>query len=145
MNRPLAILLVDDEVIVRQSIVMLLKRAGHEVVGVGDGEIALEIMARRTFDLVISDLSMPGMQGDELVERIRQIRPAQHIIMVTAFVDEYRIFGRETGNIDALLLKPFMFHELTDTIKAVMADTDASASITWPAPLLDDNPANARL
>jgi len=50
MNRPLAILLVDDEVIVRQSIAMLLKRAGHEVVGVGDGESALEIMARRTFD-----------------------------------------------------------------------------------------------
>ena len=145
MNRRLSILLVDDEVIVRQSMAMLLKRAGHEVIGVGNGESALAMMARRPFDLVISDLSMAGMQGDELVERIRQLLPGQPIIMVTAFAEEYRIFGRGTGGVDALLLKPFTFLELTDTITQVMAEKTTPFPLGVPPSLAGEPSAADRV
>jgi len=114
---------VDDEPLVRQSLKMLLEHDGHEVCAVDSGEAALEQfaqLAQRKFDLVITDFSMPGMHGDELITRIREINPAQPIVMVTAFVEEYKVFGKASGNVDALLLKHFSFTELRETIEQVL-------------------------
>jgi len=110
---------VDDEAIVRRAIKMLLEHDGHMVFSVEGGELALAELAQRRFDLVITDFSMPGMKGDELVAHIRQIIPDQLIIMVTAFVEEYKIFGAVSGRVDALLLKPFSLKELRDVIEHV--------------------------
>ena len=98
----------------------LLDHDGHEVFAVESGAAALEQLAQRKFDLVITDFSMPGMHGDELVARIRESQPDQPIIMATAFVEEYRVFGQVSGNVDALLLKPFSFKELRETIEQVL-------------------------
>jgi len=110
---------VDDEAIVRRAIKMLLEHDGHMVFSVEGGELALAELAQRRFDLVITDFSMPGMKGDELVAHIRQIIPDQLIIMVTAFVEECKIFGAASGRVDALLLKPFSLKELRDVIEHV--------------------------
>ena len=104
---------------------MLLARDGHEVCAVDSGEAALEQIAQaagRKFDLVITDFSMPGMHGDELVTRIREVAPDQPIIMCTAFVEDYKVFGEASGQVDALLLKPFSFQELRESIEQVLDD-----------------------
>jgi len=101
---------------VRQSIKMLLEYDGHAVCTVDCGEAALEQFAERKFDLVITDFSMPGMHGDQLVARIRQLSPTQPIIMATAFVEDYEIFGEASGRIDALLFKPFSLKELRGAV-----------------------------
>jgi CheY-like chemotaxis protein len=114
------ILVVDDEAIVRRSIAMLLEHDGHDVCPVESGEAALVQLAQRRFDLIITDFSMPGIQGDQLVAKIRQRTPTQPIIMATAFVEEYRIFGQTSGRVDALLLKPFSIKELREAIELAL-------------------------
>ncbi|MGA2245965.1 MAG: response regulator [Verrucomicrobiota bacterium] len=120
MKQGVHILVVDDEPIIRKSISMLLEHDGHQVWQADDGEAALAEMAKRRFDLVITDFSMPGMHGDELVARIRQLLPDQPIIMITAFVAEFKVFGQAAGRVDALLFKPFSFKELREAIEAAL-------------------------
>ena len=114
-------MVVDDEPMVRGAISQLLAHCGHEVEQAGDGEAALAVLAQHSFDVVITDFSMPGMPGDQLVARIREHWPAQRVIMATGFVDEYKVFGQPAAHVDALLLKPFTFQELKDAIEQVMA------------------------
>jgi CheY-like chemotaxis protein len=121
VKQGLHILVVDDEPLLRQSIAMLLEHDGHEVWQADGGEAALAELAQRRFDVVITDFSMPGMHGDELVARIRQLLPAQPIIMATAFVEEFEVFGQADGHVDAFLLKPFSFKELREAIELVLA------------------------
>jgi CheY-like chemotaxis protein len=121
VKQGIQILVVDDEVAVRRSMKMMLEHAGHQVSQANCGEAALEQFARRNFDLVITDFSMPGMPGDQLVAQIRQLAPAQPIIMATAFAEDYKLFGRPGGNVDALILKPFTFKELLDAVAEVLS------------------------
>ena len=128
MKERASILVVDDEAMIREAVQRLLQHDGYEVIAVDSGEAALARLAERPFDLVMTDFSMPGMPGDELVKRIRERLPAQRIIMATAFVEEYRVFGQPTGSIDALLLKPFSFHELQDAVSMVLAQPNPQPS-----------------
>ena len=114
-------MVVDDEPLVRQSIERMLKFAGHNVVAVDNGEAALALLAERKFDVVMTDFSMPGMQGDQLVARIRQMLPHQPIILATAFAEEFKVFGQPGSSVDALLLKPFSLQELKDAISRVLS------------------------
>lgn len=132
MKQSFQILVADDEPIVRRSIQMLLEHDGHEVFAADSGETALAELAQRRYDLVITDFSMPGMHGDELAARIRKIRPEQAIIMATAFVEEYEVFGRESGQIDAMLLKPFSLIELREAIEQVLTPGQSSQASDTP-------------
>ena len=113
-------MIVDDESTVRQAIKRLLEHAGYEVEAVDGGHAALAAISERAYDLVITDFSMPGMSGDQLVTQIRERLPSQRIIMATAFVEEYKVFGQHSANVDALLLKPFSLKELHEAIAWVM-------------------------
>jgi two-component system, cell cycle response regulator CpdR len=134
------ILVVDDEAIVRRCIKMLLEHDGHRVWPVDSGEAALEQLSQRSFDLVITDFSMPGMHGDQMVARIRQMIPTQPIIMATAFVDDYQIFGQASGRVDALLLKPFSLKQLREAIEQALSSekldrTTGLPPIPTPSPI----------
>jgi len=120
MKNRLQILVVDDEPTVRQAIKQLLKHVGYEVEAVESGEAALDLMQQRVFDVVITDFSMPGMYGDQLAARIRTQSPGQPIIMVTAYAQEFKVFGQPYANVDALILKPFTLQELDEAIKQVV-------------------------
>jgi DNA-binding response OmpR family regulator len=120
MKKGLEILVVDDEALVGETIKLLLDHEKHKVCHVESGEAALAELEQRKFDLVITDFLMPGMQGDELVANIRQLAPAQPIIMVTAFIKEFKVFGQSNGKPDAILLKPFSLTELRDAIDRVL-------------------------
>jgi CheY-like chemotaxis protein len=120
MKKGLEILVVDDEAIIGESIKMMLGHEGHKVSHVDNGEAALAELAQRKFDLVITDFLMPGMQGDALVASIRQLAPAQPIILVTAFINEFKVFGQSASRPDVVLLKPFSLTELCDAIDRVV-------------------------
>ena len=121
MMRGISILIVDDEALVREAMQRLLEHDGYEVEAFSDGQSVLKRLQERTFDLVITDFSMPGMSGDELVTRIRELSPSQRIILATAYVEEFRVFGQPQDNVDAVLLKPFSFKELGEAVELVMA------------------------
>jgi DNA-binding response OmpR family regulator len=140
VRKRIQILVVDDEEMVRRSMKMLLEHDGHEVCLADSGEAALEILAQRKFELVITDFSMPGMHGDQLVVRIRQLIPNQPIIMASAFVEEYKIFGEASGQVDALLLKPFGMKELRAAIEQVLIQAPPEQTSDLP-PMAKSLPA----
>jgi CheY-like chemotaxis protein len=79
------ILVVDDDLGIRQSLAELLAREGCDVATAGDGAEALDVLAKSRFDLVLSDVVMPRMDGYELFITVRQRHPELPILMMTAF------------------------------------------------------------
>ena len=120
-NASYQILVVDDEPTVCKAIQMMLSFYGHEVETATDGAAGLARYEAGRFDLVITDYLMPEMKGDQLVARIKQIRPDQRVIMVTAFAEDFLSRGKPTGGVDHVLTKPFSLEDLRAAIAKVMA------------------------
>jgi len=79
-----AVLIVDDEAEIRESLQTLLELEGFEVEVAGSGEDGLAAMADRPFDLVLLDLTLPGRNGMEILSEIRTHDPRLPVIMITA-------------------------------------------------------------
>lgn len=73
------ILLVDDDVFLRDMYATKFMEKGDDVVGVGDARRALELLSEEPFDAVIMDMVMPGMTGIDLLRAIKEITQAQHV------------------------------------------------------------------
>lgn len=124
MSRPDAqkILAVDDEQDIIELLSYNLSREGFEVTTAADGEEALKKIRAKSFDLIILDLMMPGIQGMELCRILRNDPKTKSlpIIMLTAKTEEVdRILGLEMGA-DDYITKPFSPRELIARIKAVL-------------------------
>ena len=107
------ILLADDQPEVRETIKMLLGMDEHTVDEARDGQEALSLFEPGKFDLVITDYAMPVMRGDELATSIKQLAPAQPILMITGSAEK---FGGAKVAVDGLLNKPFGFEDLRHAI-----------------------------
>jgi two-component system, NtrC family, response regulator HydG len=79
------ILVIEDNRTMRDGLVITLSKMGLEVVGVEDGETALRLLAEKSFDLVVTDFKMPGMNGLEVLEKVKASRPDVDVILITAF------------------------------------------------------------
>lgn len=84
---PLKILLVDDEDGIRKVLKITLESAGYEILTAPDGETGLDIFVREAPDLVITDIKMPGIDGIELLKRIKHLNPETEVIMITGHGD----------------------------------------------------------
>ena len=129
------ILVVDDDVTVREVVVTYLRAAGHEVTEVADGLAALTAADERAFDLVLLDVMMPGMDGLEVARRLR-LASEVPIVLLTALGDEQdRVLGLELGA-DDYVTKPFSPRELTLRVASILRRTGEPAAAP-PAILLD--------
>ncbi len=104
-------LLVDDDALVREIIAMALREGGHTVVMAGDGRAALAALAREAFDLVISDILMPEMDGIELLRTIRKRHPQLAVLCISGgggsrHYMKYLDMGMSLGA-HMILAKPF--------------------------------------
>ena len=98
MNRKLRLLIVEDEPAIRMGLTDVFVFHGYEVEAAADGRAGLEHARTGRFDLVLLDVMLPGMNGFEVCERIRQDDPDQPIIMLTAkTADEDIITGLSLG------------------------------------------------
>ncbi len=79
------ILVVDDEGAIRYSISKTLQRIGYQVSAAGSGEEALELMSTQVFDVVLTDIRMPGLTGVELLARIKERAPDSIVILMTGY------------------------------------------------------------
>lgn len=114
------ILAVDDQRYFRELTEGLLGDAGYEVQTASSGEEALHILEREDFEIVMTDLVMPGIDGCELVRRIKERRPEQDIVMVTGVVDvKTAVEAMKQGAVD-YILKPFDRGALIDSIERIM-------------------------
>ncbi len=113
------VLVVDDDVTVREVVVSYLRAGGHEVAESADGETALKQMRAAPADLVVLDLMMPGIDGLEVCRRLRAIGDVP-IIMLTALGSETdRVVGLESGA-DDYVTKPFSPRELVLRVDALL-------------------------
>jgi DNA-binding response OmpR family regulator/GGDEF domain-containing protein len=121
------ILAVDDQRYFRELIAGMLAEEGFEAQTAASGEEALHILENADFDVVLTDLVMPGMDGSELVHRIKARRPDQSIIVVTGVVDvKTAVDAMKLGATD-YLLKPFDRRTLTVTLESILQNSRLKA------------------
>jgi two-component system KDP operon response regulator KdpE len=113
------VLVVDDEGGIRRVVRDALEQAGHEVETAADGVTALDSLEAETFDLVISDLSMPGMGGLEVVRRIRE-KSAVPILILTVRQEEREKVRLLDAGADDYVTKPFGVAELVARARALL-------------------------
>jgi DNA-binding response OmpR family regulator len=143
------ILIVEDESQLRGLLRLYLERAGYAVADSGDGASALAAYRETGADLVILDLMLPGMQGEALLEALRDEADVPILITSAKRSDAERIAGLRLGA-DDYLAKPFNPHELTARVAAILRRTrpdspsDADAIISLDAGRVVLDPASRR-
>ncbi len=111
------ILIVDDELSMREFLTILLEREGHQPIAAENAEVALSLLDTQIFDLVLSDVNMPGLDGIGLLERIKLKFPDTAVLMITAFSSAERaVEAMKFGAYD-YITKPFKVDELKILVK----------------------------
>jgi DNA-binding response OmpR family regulator len=118
------ILVVDDEKNIRLTLSQALETLGMPVQTAGDGEEALQKLQDSDFSLVLLDLKLPGMDGLEVLRRIRESRPKTRVIMITAHgTIDYAVEAMKLGAVD-FLRKPFSPGEIRRLVGQVLERQD---------------------
>ncbi|MFB3074956.1 MAG: sigma-54-dependent transcriptional regulator, partial [Candidatus Methylomirabilales bacterium] len=125
------ILIVDDEAGMREFLSIFLEREGFQVESARDGQEALEAAEKASFDLVISDLRMPTMDGVRLLEGLRKFQPEIPVILMTAYASaESAIEAMKLGAYD-YITKPFRVEEVKQVIsRALEVKADRVAGVS---------------
>lgn len=114
------ILVVDDEQIIRESLSFVLKKEGYDVEEAENGKAAYDKLLADSFDLLITDLEMPGMKGIQLVEEIQKLNIQTAVIIITAYGSlETAIAALRSGASD-YILKPIEFDEILIKVKKLL-------------------------
>ncbi len=111
------ILVVDDEDIIRESLSYILKKEGYNVEEAENGKVAYTMLLEKSYDLVITDLEMPGMKGIELLEQIKKLNLQTIVVIITAFGSLDTAISALRNGASDYLLKPVEFDELIIRIK----------------------------
>lgn len=114
------ILIVDDASPVVVLCVNVLQALGYAVKGANSGEVAIEILRKESFDMMVLDYKMPGLTGFDVFAQARALHPRLAVVLVTGHgtatvVDEANRLG-----FAAILLKPFTSDELRSTVETVL-------------------------
>lgn len=114
------ILTIEDDPAIRRGIVDALRFAGYQVFEEGRGDDGLETALRNDYDLLLLDLVLPGVEGLEILRRLREVRPTLPVIILSAKGEEQnRIEGLNRGA-DDYVVKPFSVNELLARVEAVL-------------------------
>jgi len=123
------ILLVDDEPGIRGAFSLMLSLDDHIVTEANNGAEALAMYREGLFDLIVTDLDMPVMQGNEMAVRIKQVAPQQPILMITAYAERVGV----DNPVDVMLAKPFTLEDLRQAIEKALTPGTAPI-LTAPQP-----------
>ncbi|WP_439937282.1 response regulator [Nocardia sp. N13] len=125
--RTLRFLVVDDNEDIRDVFCRLVERAGHLATTAADGQEAVEVLERESFDVMLLDLTMPRMNGVDVVRWIRahpDVAPAMRIVVISAWAGEHRAVLQELGVV-TVMQKPLRIQQLTDLIEETLLETEA--------------------
>lgn len=112
------ILVAEDEGLAAMAIEDMLRDAGFEVLLAVDGQQALEIAAENPFDLLLTDLRMPRLSGNELVRKLRESRPGLPVVVMTGYAPPGGVGALQSGYGPMVLLnKPLDPDELLENVR----------------------------
>jgi CheY-like chemotaxis protein len=113
------ILVVDDEPLVAAMVVDQLNELGYQATACANGPEALETFAAdpRAIDLVVTDMTMPGMTGDVLAQRLKSLRPDLPVVLCTGYSDKISAETARAQGIDEFAMKPVAMAELSRLVR----------------------------
>ena len=122
------ILVIDDDPLIRESLKKLLEKLGYEVQVAALGLVALDLVFRETFDLIVSDIRMPGMEGLTTLKAIRELckeykKPQLPEIVITAYEDEKVKEEAERMGVRDFILKPFAVEAFVEALERILSET----------------------
>lgn len=109
---PARILVVDDEAIARENLAYILGKDGHEVTPAETGEEALRYLEQKEFDLVLTDLRLPKVDGLEILRRTKELAPATEVIMITGYATVATAVEAMQQGAYHYLAKPYQHNEV---------------------------------
>ncbi len=127
LDRSLRVLVVDDQEIICELISEYLREDGHSAAIAFNGMQALEAFPQDSFDLVITDQSMPGMNGVQLAQALKAQAPMLPVILLTGFGEEMQAKGQQPEGVDLLIGKPVSSTELRKGIAVALAGKNGGA------------------
>ena len=120
---PPAIVLVDDEPDIRIILSRVLRQVadGYELIALGSGAAALEVLAARPVPLLITDYNMPGMNGLELAQAVKAAAPTTTVVLLSAYATPDMTRRAQEAGVDRSLPKPFSFDELEAIVRNALS------------------------
>jgi DNA-binding NtrC family response regulator len=114
------VLIIDDEVAIRESLQILLEEDGYEVINAGDGEEGLGFLDTQAFDLVLLDFQLPDRNGLEILRDIRERDPDMAVIMITAYGTPENAVAAIKGGAANFIAKPWTNEKLQADVRAAV-------------------------
>jgi CheY-like chemotaxis protein/anti-sigma regulatory factor (Ser/Thr protein kinase) len=131
---PLRILVIDDEEGLRVSLYTALHREGHFVAVAGSGEEGLRLFGISRFDVVITDLGMPGMSGWQVAQVVKRLRPRTPVILITGWGATLSEADRQRPEVDAILAKPVTAKAILQALGRLNAGRHGAPARRGPEP-----------
>ena len=120
------ILLVDDDPLILELGRELLESLGYRVATAAEAARALEVFQRQGADLVILDYRLPGLDGYQLLQRLRALDAGVRVLMATGFLSNRETARLQAGGVQGIIYKPFRLAELQRQIEAALAEAPAA-------------------
>ena len=118
------VLILDDEEKIRDVLARMLEKSGHEVTRAGTGKDGIELFQKAPFDVVFTDLLMPGMSGWDIATQLKGLDSKVIVVMVTGWGVDWDSEKVQQGGVDLLLHKPIQMTELLNVVAEAMTLKD---------------------
>ncbi len=117
------VLIVDDEATLRNVLSQELESEGYDVLCACDGDEALELLKKKTFDIILLDIKMPRVSGFEVLKFIKSKMPQVKVIMLTAFADLKNAIESKKLGAEDFISKPYDLIDLLSTMERVLSNS----------------------
>jgi len=126
-NAPATVLIIDDEDTLRIPIATMLRRRGFSILESRDGAMGVDLFRThvKEVDIVLLDMTLPGMSGDEILRELRKMRPGIKVVLSTAYGRDKALAGVSDPKSVYYLRKPYKIDELTAMLRRVSVDAEA--------------------
>jgi len=120
VQSPIRILVAEDNPAVCEFVTRSLQSIGYEVVGVADGQQALDALAKAAYDVLVTDIVMPNVDGIELALKAVRLFPDLKIVMISGYAQERMRAHNLEALVHRILPKPFSLEEICDAVEDVL-------------------------
>ena len=118
------ILVIDDEESVRSILSRILSQVNHQVTVAKDGGEGIQLFQEKEFDIVLTDLGMPGMSGWDVCKALKKLRACVPVGMITGWGMELDQTKKEESGLDFVIPKPFDFHQILKVVDETMESSE---------------------